>query len=237
MRIQVHLATLAGKLPLAYRMGMVSLIKEALRQEDPEYFSKLYQTKNLKKPFSFAVFLKNFELNHDHFRVNEFAITISSGNHEFMLKLVNGLNLIQHFEIKGSPIKVVRVHVMREKSISEDSVVFQTLSPLLIESNLGPLSPAQEEYEKELNYEANLVVRNILNRSLRKHLQFMPLGMKKVVIKEQNRHFSKEGYLMFTAYKGLFRLKGDREDLQVLYENGIGRRSAQGFGLLEVKGV
>jgi len=40
--------------------------------------------------------------------------------------------------------------------------------------------------------------------------------------------------MVLTTYKGTFCLKGDPEDLQLLYQTGIGLRTGQGFGMVEV---
>lgn len=46
----------------------------------------------------------------------------------------------------------------------------------------------------------------------------------------------KEGkpYMTLTCIEGCFKLKGDPRDLQMLYQMGIGLRTGQGFGMVEV---
>ncbi|MCS7200511.1 MAG: hypothetical protein N2327_00440 [Caldimicrobium sp.] len=44
-------------------------------------------------------------------------------------------------------------------------------------------------------------------------------------------------YMTLTCFEGHFRLKGDPEDLQALYQMGIGLRTGQGFGMVDVVSV
>ncbi|MNJ77576.1 CRISPR associated protein Cas6 [compost metagenome] len=61
--------------------------------------------------------------------------------------------------------------------------------------------------------------------------------MKKTVIRETNSTFRKQGnenaFLYFTAYRGQLKLSGHPDDLQLLYQAGVGKRVSQSFGLLE----
>lgn len=41
--------------------------------------------------------------------------------------------------------------------------------------------------------------------------------------------------MYFTAYKGLLKLEGAREDLNCIYQAGVSRRRSQGFGLLDIE--
>ncbi len=40
--------------------------------------------------------------------------------------------------------------------------------------------------------------------------------------------------MKFTCFEGCFKLKGDRRDLQMLYQIGIGLRTGQGFRMVDV---
>jgi len=39
---------------------------------------------------------------------------------------------------------------------------------------------------------------------------------------------------MLTCFEGCFRVTGDKEDLSLLYQMGIGLRTGQGFGMVDV---
>jgi CRISPR-associated endoribonuclease Cas6 len=40
--------------------------------------------------------------------------------------------------------------------------------------------------------------------------------------------------MYITGNTGIFKLSGDAEDLNMLYKIGIGNRTGQGFGMLEI---
>jgi len=40
--------------------------------------------------------------------------------------------------------------------------------------------------------------------------------------------------MTLTCFEGCFRLKGDPRDLQMLYQIGIGLRTGQGFGMVDI---
>lgn len=68
-------------------------------------------------------------------------------------------------------------------------------------------------------------------------MEFIPLKLKKQVIKHTIKGFrEKTGkpYMMLTCFEGCFQSIGEPEDLQMLYQTGIGLRTGQGFGMVEV---
>lgn len=227
------------RIPLHYRMKVYSLIKEAIKNEDESYYKTLFiKNKNEIKPFSFATYLKDFKISSDCIQLKEITITVSS-EMEFAVFAFNGLKQLKTYEIDGVTWEQKNIQILKEAIIRTNSVYMKTLSPILVEDRKGnPLSPVDEQYEKELNYFANLQIERAANRKLYQPLQFTPINMKKVVIKESNRFYKKErqnSSLFFTAYKGSFKLAGHPEDLQILYKLGIGKRTTY-FGLLKYEG-
>lgn len=239
MRIEISFK--AESIPLYYRMGMLSIVKQSLSNSDVSYFNHLFvnASQNMK-PFVYSVYLQDFSFHEDRIALKGFRIIISSSNHEFMFHLYNGIQKIKEYIYKEHVWIRGNVRLLNEYSISSEKVLFKTLSPILIESKNGyPIHPTDDNYEKEFNYYANLVVKNILGRPLKRTIKVNPLHMKKVVIKESNRTFNlskqKGANLYFTAFKGHLLLDGDSDDLTCIYQNGISRRRSMGFGLLEVE--
>ncbi|OEH93019.1 CRISPR-associated endoribonuclease Cas6 [Bacillus solimangrovi] len=238
MRIQISFS--GDCLPLYYRMGMLSIVKEALSQSDESYFKRIFESNNKMKPFGYAVYLKDFSFQDDIIKVSGFNMIVSSSDFEFMFHFHNGIQKIKTIRYKEFKWTRENVRVLNEHPISSEKVLFKTLSPLLIESKDGkPLSPTDKDYEKEFNYYSNLVVENMLNRSLHKRIKVTPLSMKKVVIKESNSKLIDSGdnsqKIYFTAYKGYLMLEGHPDDLMCLYQNGSSKSRSYGFGLLDVE--
>lgn len=237
--MKLEISCKAKSIPLFYRMGTLSFIKEALAKSDPAYLAKVFSKDNQVRPFAYSVFLKNFQINEQEIQLEEFTVTVSSGDMEFMLHIFNGFQSIKEYNYMGHKWELVGIRMLEERQITSSKVIFKTRSPLLIESKLGkPVHPDDSGYEQEFNYYANNVALACIGRPLKKTLIVKPIQMKKVVIKESNRLFresdnAKEN-LYFTAYKGTLYVEGDPEDLMCLYQYGISKRRSWGFGLLEI---
>ncbi|CAM2995213.1 CRISPR-associated endoribonuclease Cas6 [Paenibacillus sediminis] len=230
-----------NRLPLGYRMVVLSLIKEALRRSNEQYYKQLYEVnRHSMKPFSTATYLRDFTYLEDEIHLKELTITIGSHDMEFMLNLFNGLQQLHTYTTAGETWKRVSMKMLKEATITSNTVYFSTLSPILIESQEGkPVHPEDASYEKEFNYYASLRIRELTGRDPFQTIQVKPISYQKTVVKEQNSVFlqqtasQKNSYLYFTAYRGTFKLIGHPEDLQILYYSGIGKRVSQGYGLLE----
>lgn len=224
------------KIPIDYRMKIYALIKEAIRREDESYYKKVFINDRAEiKPLSFAVYLKDFHIENKHIILQEITITISS-TMEFAVHAFNGFRSLLNYEVDGVLWKQTNIQLKKEAEITSGKVFFSTLSPILIENKQGkPLSPSDGDYEDELNYYANLQVMKAAGRKLYKPIRFTPVKMRKMVIQESNRFFKQTNEnetLYFTTYRGKLQLEGHPDDLQILYQLGIGKRTSF-FGLLE----
>lgn len=226
-------------LPLHYRMKVYSLLKEAVRKVDSAYYEEIFvKQKNEIKPFSFAVYLSHFTITDQQILLNNMTITISA-TMEFAIRAFNGLRLLKEYKVDGVLWKQTNIQLLKETEITSNSVYLKTMSPILVENKQGkPLAPTDENYEQELNYYANLLVKQMEKRELYKPIRFTPLNMRKTIIKESNQLFRKtygDVSLYFTTYRGTFRLEGDPADLQLIYQLGLGKRTSF-FGLTEYMG-
>lgn len=239
-KVRLEIKFDANTMPVHYRMGILSVIKEALTKSDQSYYEKIFTPRNNIKPFGYSVYLHDFSFQSDQIILNGFRIIISSSNHEFMFHFYNGLQQIEQFNYKGHHWIRRQIKIIQEELIQSERVLFKTLSPILIEGKDGkPVNPSDRNYEVEFNYYANLVVEKILGRRMRRQILVKPIHMKKNVIKESNQTFRNSAksreHLFFTAYKGYLLLEGDPEDLTCLYQNAVSRRRSLGFGLLDVE--
>lgn len=223
-------------LPLHYRMKVYSLLKEAVRRADTAYYEEIFvRRKNEIKPFSFAVYLSHFTITDQQILLNNMTITISA-TMEFAIRAFNGLRMFTEYEIDGVLWKRTNIRILKEAEINSNRVLLKTMSPILVEDKQGkPLAPTDENFEQELNYYANLLVKQMAKRELYQPIRFTPLNMKKTVIKESNQLFRRtngEASLYFTTYHGTFQLEGHSADLQLIYQLGLGKRTSF-FGLTE----
>ncbi|EDS77834.1 crispr-associated protein Cas6 [Clostridium botulinum C str. Eklund] len=242
MRIRCEYKT--EKLPVAYNMLFLSLIKESLKKSDEDYLRKLYFYKGDKvnkkpKNFCFSVYLKDFVKKEDIFQINDRIIfNISSPDYEFMLKVYNGLLDFSTFRYKDYNINKVRINLLKEKVINKSSAVFSTMSPICIKNKQGNMiSIDDDQYEKELNYIESKSLEGFRGYGLVEALKFSPIFMKKKIVKEDIRNFrenTNKPYYYVNSYAGTFKLKGNTKDLNDLYMLGIGFKRGQGFGMIEI---
>lgn len=242
MRIRCEYKT--ENLPVAYNMMFLSLIKEALKISDEEYFRKLYFYKGDKinkkpKNFCFSVYLKDFLKNQEIFEIKDRIIfNISSPDYEFMLKVYNGLLNFSTFKYKEYNINKVRINLLKEKVINKSSSVFNTMSPICIKNKQGNMISIDDaQYEKELNYIASKSLEGFRGYGLIESLKFSPISMKKKIVKENIRNFrenTNKQYYYVNSYSGIFKLQGNIKDLNDLYMLGIGFKRGQGFGMIEI---
>ena len=223
------------KLPLKYRMMFLALIKEAVRQGDEELYRHLYESaKQSAKPYSYAVFLRNFKKKDDELEVEGATLTISCSDPQIAVALINGFQQIEQFTSNAYELHISKIELVKERKINTSIVKFKTLSPLLIEDrNNKPLLIKHPEFEKELNFVCNQQFQAQFNRTLKRPIVIRDYNMQKQVIQEKNRHAG-DLTLYFTAQKGEIVLEGDPSDLHLIYQTGCGNRKSQGFGLLEV---
>lgn len=139
---------------------------------------------------------------------------------------------------KAYELTRIRIDLSREKKVTEERVLFNALSPICVKSKEGKfLEITDDRYIEELNYITNEVVKNYRGNGLKRKLEFENIGLKKVVVKESLREFKKitgKEYQYINGYKGKFILKGDIDDLNLIYNLGIGFRRAQGFGDVDI---
>lgn len=243
MRMSVEYKT--DKFPLMNQMLGVSLIKEAIKSVDEEYYKKLYtyeQNKSNKKTknFCFSFFMKDFEKKGDLFIIKDKVIfNISSPDYIFMVNLYNGLLKLNEFKYKKKFIlNKLRINLIKEKEIHNNEVTFSTLSPIFIQDkNHNALEIKDENYERELNYIINETLKNYRGYGLREVLKFKPINMKKRVVKEDIRTFrekTKKSYYYVSSYVGVFHMQGNVNDLNDIYKLGAGFKRNQGFGMLQI---
>ncbi len=234
------------RLPVAYQMMFVSLIKRALEISDKEYFNSLYDfngKKNKKiKDFTFSIKLSEFKLENDEFILADgFNFYFSSSNYETGLYAYNGILSLKSYEYNNYKIYRNNFYLVKEKIINSNEVIFSTASPLVVKNKTNKILDVEDRnFENELNYLAETVLSSLRGYGLRKSLEFENINLKRVVVKEEITEFTKntgKKFYIINSLKGLFKLSGDKEDLNFLYKSGLSFRRGQGFGMLEVVGV
>lgn len=240
MRISVDFQT--DKLPLAYRMAVLSIIKEAIKQGDYEtYLHYFDQQLAQPKPYASAVYLKDFQMGEPDIQLSGFKLHFTTSEYGVLLPLLRGLQSIPEFTYKQYRFKRMKVMLGPETRISSNKIIVSTMSPILIEDEQGkPVAPGDPRFNDHFNEITNRLSLSLRNRSLQTPVKIAPIVTVKRVIKELNHTFletrkSDSEYLTYTAYSGRFLIEGHPHDLQWLLDVGAGLRRGQSFGMLALE--
>lgn len=187
----------------------------------------------------------------------ELSFFVSSSDHQFIVNLYNGLLAIKQLEIaefvddagmkETEYMQISTVLLLNEQNINTEYVTFQTMSHISIEDrNDQPIElfkngSIDPEALKNFTYHMNAIqdrrFKDLRGYGLKQPLVFVPQRISKKVVKHTLKDFRDQTgkpFMMLTTYHGTFILKGDPEDLQLTYQVGLGLRTGQGFGMLEV---
>lgn len=232
-----------NKIPIGYRMMFVSLIKNLLSNYCEEYYNEIYtynEGKNKKtKNFAFSVFMKDFKKEENVFLTNEVTLNISSPDKKLILYLYNSLIRMKEYEYDGE-YKIYKnaVKIINHKKIDNDYCMFKTMSPIAVKNKDGRfLNIDDAEYFESLNYIVNQSLINYRGKGLSREIEFIPVDLKKVVVKEKITSFTEKTgkeYMCVNSYSGVFILKGSNEDLNDIHKLGIGFRRNQCFGMIDL---
>lgn len=231
MRIALQLKI--EKLPIQYRMICLAFVKEMIRQGDEEMYNHLYD--NIKKPkqLTYSIYMRNFKASQTHYEMEGATFIFSSSDPMIALAFINGVSTTKKFEHQNVSIEIEHIQIVQEAIIREQQAEFAILNALLVEDVHGkPVLIDDENFETELNHIMNAKFQYLYGRTLKQPLKIVKYRLKKVVVKETNRHANGKT-LYYTGQKGRIVLKGHPEDLQNLYYDGIGLRTSSGWGTLE----
>lgn len=225
--------------PVLYSALGISIIKEALKKEDENYYKELYEGKKASKNFTFSFYVKDYVKEGDMFVKNDGVyMTISTPDVRFGLTLYNGLNKMGVMRYKHYVLNRGFIKIDKEMNIADTSVIIKTLSPIIISKDTsGYLMVGEEGFNERLNYVMDIVLKNYRGYGLTEPIELVPLKVNKVVVKQDLRGFKEEtnkAYNCIDANKGTFILKGSREDLNLICQIGIGFRRGQGFGNVKI---
>lgn len=236
MRVQFEFSI--KEIPLAYRLGTLSIIKEMIHKGSNDYYQLVFNdNKGKMKPFTHASYIKGMNVNKNEINGERLILTVSSPSYEFIMHLLNGSQRKSIYEYKGYIFELLNKRLLPKPPKFTETVLFKSASPILIENEKGqPLSDNSPGFERELNYYASLIAEELNGRKLYKPIEMIDSKMKKIVIKE-NLHHIQDKYIYLTANHGFIKLKGHQDDLRMLYDCGIGLRRSLGMGLLDVEEV
>jgi len=216
--------------PQTYRHRFVSLFKKAHEISGLEYFE------GKPKPYTFSLRISAIaKPDYLILNNNKIGLLISCISPEYLSALVEGLSQIEEFSLYPElkiflesikPLKIPKIH---------EGMLFRTLAPVSIEKNNKPVLPWDKNFHEVFN-EVHEKIFALLGLKY-KEVKLFFKDFKKVVVKHtflEFRKSTKKEYMYLTCFLGNFRMFGDEETIRLLYLNGVGLRTSEGFGFLKV---
>lgn len=244
MRLTFEITANDKKIPFSNNYMVVSVLKAAIEKGNKDLFNEIYfyegDIKNKKiKDFAFATYLNDFVIEKDYVTLNGYMrVTLTTPDYNVGVSLCNGLLMIKEFKYKEFDLTIKSPKLLMEKEVKGNEATFKTLAPIHIKDKENkPIEIDDIEFEKELNYISDLYLKEYRGYGLNEKLIFTPIKMKKKVIKEKIEGFkehSNKTIMYVNGYTGIFNLKGDREDLNILLKAGLGFRRSQGYGVIDI---
>ncbi len=222
-----------SKIEIDYRSRFISLLKKIFGEEE--------FLRNAPRSYTFAVYFgkeakikKNFieGVKHINFR-------FSTGDSIVAVKFYNG---VLRLKKEGYTHKIgtgkFQIEWIKEEKEEPITGIFKTLSPVIVErmgfnSSKSPwdryVIPSEERFTESLLENILRRYKSITGEDLNvESFSFEDLGTKKEFI----RHYGG----LLKGFLGRFRIRTDSEELlEFVYRYGLGLRTGQGFGYLEVE--
>lgn len=240
MRFAVELLLNNEVIPKDKNRIILSLMKYNFSSYDKDYYSELYEkTPNKMKNFTFALYMKDCKFSREEIVIPEKKIIFNFSTYDIKC----GINFYNSFltnkgleySIKNNSIKVDRISLNKEKTITENEVIFRTLSPISVRQHFGDnkktwyhsLNDAkgQEVFIKNLTYQLRdgFGEKKILDIE---EIEFEVLDNKEVKVK----HYGIE----VLANICFLKIKAKPYILDYLYKAGIGSQRSTGFGMVDL---
>lgn len=264
MRLKIVIGEKVGsfKIPRDYRKYFIfiSFIKSVFTETSR--FDEIYGGKKIK-PFTFSVFLGDeFEIKEENFKINPpFNFIFSTGDMEIFSHFYNGV-LKMKKEGKGLilgknkifPVK--EIYLEKNLKIKTNCAIFKTIGVCILNNPdesaknfekwfITPNSEDIDKFNEILEKRMIEKYERINGRKIQTKITLTPLSDTLLFIRQGRlsesfkdksirdvyvKHYN--GFLK--GFKGIFYLESEPSMLQFIYDYGLGIRTGQGFGLLEL---
>lgn len=242
MRLHFTLELANEELTLDYRRKIVSYLKFCIQKSNKELYEELYgKGKNTNKDFTLSIyFVPETQLCKDNIQVKSkrMVLNVSTPDAYMGIQLYNALCRQKYIWYKLSDVNAVRLvetHSEKEKIITQNKVVFNTLSPIVIRDHDRQTGKdwfytfedemAVSILKRNLKYELKEKFSRDINRDI-DQLKIEFIRMKKVIVRNYE--------LKIPCSLGVFSVEGEQYLLQYLYQRGIGGKRSMAYGYIEL---
>lgn len=243
-----------------YRQYFISFLKNIFAST--KIYKNLYSQK-VVKPFTFSVFLGKdlIPLEEKKIKISlPIEFLFSTGDSEIFSYFYNGVLDFKREErmlnISHNFLKIKKIQLLKNIKINSSAVIFKTLGVVIL---TDPNASAKdfhnyfiipndnlEKFNKILEFRMAEKYQRIIGKKIDTKMIFTPINDKELPIFIRQRKldigFSQpiketivkhyKGYLR--GFKGIFYLEAHPEMLQFIYDYGLGIRTGQGFGMVDL---
>lgn len=236
MKFKLNLELENENLPIQYRRSVISFMKLALSQYSEEYYKKYYNNKdNIVKPYTFSVFFRYPIFKEDVIQIKnkKIEINFSIADYDATIILYNAFNHQKNkkFSLNKNSWILKSISIINEKDVDKDEIVIKFMSPLVVRERIDNkdhyYSFNDENFLLQLknNIKEQLKISN-LPAVLVEDLKVEAIQAKKVIVKFYEKKME--------TSTGIFKMTGDKNLLNYLYQAGIGSKRSSGFGMFKI---
>lgn len=241
MRFSLQFKLSNKKIPIDYRRKFISFLKRCFETYSEDVFDKFYKDRdNIGKPYTFSVYLGKAKFKRDVIELQNDIIFLnfSTFDMEAGLYFYNSVSAMRNKVFafgRENKMTLTDVKLNTEQSIISETVVFKTLSPVLIRdhveetNNDNYLSFDEDKELAVLKRNLKYQITNYFGEKSAKdadEIEISSIDMKKIIVSNYS--------IKIPANLGKFRVTGKTYILDYLYKSGMGSKKSAGFGMLNV---
>ncbi len=167
---------------------------------------------------------------------NKVVWYISSIDDSLIKAIINNLSETRAVTLRGQTLILSTIEMDFEQ-IKKETILIETLSPITVhrtsvdengKSKTQYYNPNDIEFKELLNQNLRSKKESLgISSSSDNKIELMALNdVKKVIVNYKN--------FIIEAYQGRFALKGNIDDLNLLYNAGLGCKNTHGFGMFKI---
>ncbi len=227
------------KVTVNYRKNFVSLIKEAFNRSPDEKIKNL-NTTTKQKPFTFSVKFPVKSSNESQLELSDNTFDFYFSTNDYLILMTVYNFFISHLKsyniFPNCKNALVKSMLINKAKIDKDTVVFKTLSPIVVRDMINKngnktLKFSDEGFIDNLKLSTKSLIKAFANQDIDQN----KIGIKilKMKVDNINSFGNNKNFYGLYANSGLIEFSMAKEYLQLLYDVGVGAKRSQGFGMLE----
>lgn len=240
MRFNVELLLENEIIPKDKNRIILSFLKHNFSLHDKNYYYQLYEaTPNKIKSFTFSLYMGNCKFLREEILIPDKRIILNFSTYDMHdgITFYNAImgNKGREYLIKNNTITISRIHLNKEKPITDNDLEYKVLSPILVREHTGDNCKTwyhslndikgQEVFMNNLKYQ----LKNVFGES-------KILDIEEVAIEVLNNKEVKVKHYGIEVLGNICNLKVKAKPyiLDYIYKSGVGSQKSSGFGMLDL---